>query len=228
MVSKAIDEDDQTAATEEKTKLEEAQRAGARERKALGADWIPKHFELVRKTCTLFCRTHYLPCILLRSQNPATDQYEYKHADLRPWDPLNDLYQYERDFVICTRTRHKTPMIRTQSIVSVSDAAKTPGGGDVADGGASAGAAGDRPSSSSIRGMKETSSVRRRKFKSGSSSPGKGAQQKVSPSRAKAAPGGGGHESGSTIPEESDGGGVVTSSSRYRKDFIFLLHSFFC
>ncbi len=58
MVSKAIDEDDQTAATEEKTKLEEAQRAGARERKALGADWIPKHFELVRKTCTFFCRTH--------------------------------------------------------------------------------------------------------------------------------------------------------------------------
>ncbi len=113
-------------------------------------------------------------------------------------------------------------MIRTQSIVSVSDAAKTPGGGDVADGGASAGAAGDRPSSSSIRGMKETSSVRRRKFKSGSSSPGKGAQQKVSPSRAKAAPGKGGHESGSTIPEESDGGGVVTSSSRYRKDLIFL------
>ena len=42
----------------------------------------------------------------------------------RPWDPLNDLYQYEKDYLILTKTKHKTPMIRTQSIVSVSDAAK--------------------------------------------------------------------------------------------------------
>ncbi len=101
-MSKAIKADDQNAATEEKTVLEEAQRAGARERKALGVEWTPKHFEL----------------------NPATGQYEYRHADLRPWDPLNDLYQFEKDFVISTKTRHRTPMIRTQSIVSVSEAAK--------------------------------------------------------------------------------------------------------
>ena len=50
--------------------------------------------------------------------------YQYRHADIRPWDPLNDMYQYERDYIICTKTKHKTPMIRTQSIVSVSEAAK--------------------------------------------------------------------------------------------------------
>jgi hypothetical protein len=44
----------QSAATEEKTVLEEAQRAGARERKALGSEWIPKHFELVRKKSSSF------------------------------------------------------------------------------------------------------------------------------------------------------------------------------
>jgi hypothetical protein len=46
-VSKAIENDDQMAATEEKSILEEQQRAGARERKAIGADWEPKLFELV-------------------------------------------------------------------------------------------------------------------------------------------------------------------------------------
>ena len=48
-VSKAIENDDQLAATEEKSILEEQQRAGARERKATGAEWQPKFFELVRK-----------------------------------------------------------------------------------------------------------------------------------------------------------------------------------
>ena len=77
-------------------------------------------------------------------------RYVYKHADLRPWDPRNDVLQwvqfyleipesiiiitfqttitfhivminsrYECDYNICTKTRHKTPMMRTQSIVSV-------------------------------------------------------------------------------------------------------------
>ena len=43
----------------------------------------------------------------------------YKHADLRPWDPRNDVCQYEYNYVIQTKTRHQTPMIRTASIVSV-------------------------------------------------------------------------------------------------------------
>lgn len=45
--------------------------------------------------------------------------YVYKHSDLRPWDPRTDLFQYEHNYVIATKTRHKAPMIRTASIVSV-------------------------------------------------------------------------------------------------------------
>lgn len=41
----AIENDDQVAATEEKTVLEEAQRNAAKERKALCVDWIPAQFQ---------------------------------------------------------------------------------------------------------------------------------------------------------------------------------------
>lgn len=41
----AIERDDQVAATEEKTVLEEAQRNAAKERKALCLDWIPLNFQ---------------------------------------------------------------------------------------------------------------------------------------------------------------------------------------
>ncbi|PSN56564.1 Oxysterol-binding protein-related protein 8 [Blattella germanica] len=85
------------AATEEKTVLEEAQRAAAKERKMKCLEWIPKYFE----------------------QDLISGQWVYKHADLRPWDPRNDVYQYEYNYVIQTKTRHQTPMIRTASIVSV-------------------------------------------------------------------------------------------------------------
>lgn len=96
-VTAAILRDDQVAATEEKTVLEEAQRAAAKERKMKGIEWIPKHFE----------------------QDIISGQWVYKHADLRPWDPRNDLLQFEYNYVIQTKTRHRTPMIRTASIVSV-------------------------------------------------------------------------------------------------------------
>jgi len=46
-VSDAIDKEDQHAATEQKSILEEAQRAGARERKANEQIWVPRYFELV-------------------------------------------------------------------------------------------------------------------------------------------------------------------------------------
>jgi len=101
-VSEAIAKDDQNAATDEKSCLEEEQRAAARDRKERCYQHIPKYFE----------------------HDDNTGGYQYRHADVRPWDPLNDMYQYERDYIICTKTKHKTPMIRTQSIVSVSEAAK--------------------------------------------------------------------------------------------------------
>lgn len=45
-------------------------------------------------------------------------QYHYKYADLRPWDPRNDLRQYESNYRIQTKTRHQAPMVRTASVVS--------------------------------------------------------------------------------------------------------------
>lgn len=46
-------------------------------------------------------------------------QWIYKYADLRPWDPRNDVKQYEWDYKVLTKTRHQAPMVRTSSIVSV-------------------------------------------------------------------------------------------------------------
>lgn len=71
--------------------------ARSKERKAKCEEWIPKQFQ----------------------QDLKTGQWVYKHSDLRPWDPRNDLYQFEYNYVIQTRTKHATPMIRTASIVSV-------------------------------------------------------------------------------------------------------------
>lgn len=38
----------------------------------------------------------------------------------RPWDPLNDLIQFEKDGCIQTKVRHRTPMVRSASVVSLS------------------------------------------------------------------------------------------------------------
>ena len=37
----------------------------------------------------------------------------------RPWDPVNDVYQYENGFVVQTQTRHKTPHLRATSLSSL-------------------------------------------------------------------------------------------------------------
>ncbi|XP_023324783.1 oxysterol-binding protein-related protein 8 [Eurytemora carolleeae] len=94
-------------ATEEKTKLEEAQRNAVKARD--GKSYVTKLFDLEP--------------VMIGAEG-TVPKYSYKHADLRPWDPRNDLLQYEKDYEVCTKTRHKTPMIRTQSIVSVLDAGK--------------------------------------------------------------------------------------------------------
>ncbi|XP_065371666.1 oxysterol-binding protein-related protein 8 isoform X2 [Calliphora vicina] len=97
LVSAAIGRDDQVGATEEKTVLEEQQRTSAKERKATFAEWEPAHFQ----------------------QDLITGKWIYKYADLRPWDPRNDVKQYEWDYKVLTKTRHQAPMVRTASIVSV-------------------------------------------------------------------------------------------------------------
>ena len=91
--------------------MEEAQRAGTRERKERGEAWVTKYFEQEGVT-------------MIDGVASEVPKYTYRHADIRPWDTRNDLQQYENNYVICTKTRHKTPMIRTQSIVSVLDGEK--------------------------------------------------------------------------------------------------------
>lgn len=90
-VSDAIAREDQVAATDEKTLLEEDQRAKAKERLENNVEYFPELFEL-----------------------DSYGNWVYKYADLRPWDPSNDICQYERDFKILTQTRKK-PMPIVQS-----------------------------------------------------------------------------------------------------------------
>lgn len=42
----------------------------------------------------------------------------YTYADLRPWDQRNDLKQYEANYKVLTKTRHRAPMVRNPSIVT--------------------------------------------------------------------------------------------------------------
>ncbi|XP_039617821.1 oxysterol-binding protein-related protein 8 isoform X2 [Polypterus senegalus] len=88
-VTRAINNKDQVEATNEKYILEEAQRKAARERKAKGEEW----------NCILF------------EQDLVTLEWHYKYADTRPWDPLNDMIQFEKDGWIQTKVRHQTPMV---------------------------------------------------------------------------------------------------------------------
>eukprot|EP00092_Neocalanus_flemingeri_P017375 GFUD01018792.1.p1 GENE.GFUD01018792.1~~GFUD01018792.1.p1 ORF type:complete len:875 (-),score=158.49 GFUD01018792.1:894-3350(-) len=113
-VGRAISNEDQVAATEEKTKLEVAQRQALTDRKEVCEEWVTKLFE------------HEGIQFNIDGTPSEVPKYTYKHADIRPWDPRNDLQQYENNYVVCTKTRHKTPMIRTQSIVSVLDGDKPP------------------------------------------------------------------------------------------------------
>ncbi|KAK1340898.1 hypothetical protein QTO34_017295 [Cnephaeus nilssonii] len=88
-VTRAINAKDQTDATQEKYILEEAQRQSARDRKTKNEEWTCKLFEL----------------------EPLTGEWHYKFADTRPWDPLNDMIQFEKDGVIQTKVKHRTPMV---------------------------------------------------------------------------------------------------------------------
>ncbi|XP_076472177.1 oxysterol-binding protein-related protein 8-like isoform X2 [Babylonia areolata] len=97
-VSRAVVTNDMQAATNEKYAIEEVQRKSARERKLNKTEWVPRFFE-----------KDYL----------NGGDWIYKHADDRPWDPVNDVYQYEHSFVVQTQTRHKTPHVRANSLSSL-------------------------------------------------------------------------------------------------------------
>ncbi|XP_058841622.1 oxysterol-binding protein-related protein 8-like isoform X4 [Acipenser ruthenus] len=98
-VTQAIHNKDQMEATNEKYILEEAQRKATRERKAKCEEW----------KCRLF------------EQDPITGEWQYRYADTRPWDPLNDMVQFEKEGWIQTKVRHRTPMVRSGSVISLSN-----------------------------------------------------------------------------------------------------------
>ncbi|CAB1346231.1 unnamed protein product [Coregonus sp. 'balchen'] len=48
---------------------------------------------------------------LTRCTVPPEDQGDYESESTRPWDPLNDMIQFEKDGWIQTKVRHRTPMV---------------------------------------------------------------------------------------------------------------------
>ncbi|RMC00174.1 hypothetical protein DUI87_22776 [Hirundo rustica rustica] len=83
-VTSAINKGDQHKATQEKFVLEEEQRNAARERRESSVEWKP----------------------LLFRHDAGTNEWHYKYEDLRPWDPLNDIAQFEKDGILQTLERH--------------------------------------------------------------------------------------------------------------------------
>lgn len=83
LVSDAIAREDQVAATDEKTVLEENQRAAAKSRIDNDKPHVPTLFEL-----------------------NGDGDWIYKYADLRPWDVRNDVRQYECNYKVLTETRN--------------------------------------------------------------------------------------------------------------------------
>jgi len=98
-VSEAVSTADQQTATQEKFLLEEEQRKLSRERKMKMVDWEPRLFE----------------------RNLITGSWVYKYADFRPWDPMNDVIQFEHEMIVQTKTRHQTPIVRATSLVCLDD-----------------------------------------------------------------------------------------------------------
>ncbi|XP_076861792.1 oxysterol-binding protein-related protein 5 isoform X2 [Brachyhypopomus gauderio] len=80
-VTSAIMAKDQNKATQEKFVLEEQQRQEARERGE--KPWSPHLFTL----------------------NTDTSEWQYRHADTKPWDPDSCLVQFEKDGIIQTKVR---------------------------------------------------------------------------------------------------------------------------
>ena len=128
-VTEALSKSDQTAATHEKFLLEDAQRKATKERKAKMENWVPGLFERDPITGDWLYKylewVWFLLCSIL-NLGKCWRMWQLIHHlslvnSLRPWDPLNDLLQYEHDFIVQTKTRHRTPIVRTTSITNVDD-----------------------------------------------------------------------------------------------------------
>lgn len=95
-VSDAIKKSDQQLATDEKSIIENKQRESCNERKAKFIEYSPSLF----------------------TYDNETKEWIYNYSDLRPWDTQTDLFQYEQDFKIITKTKHNLSKLKNQSITS--------------------------------------------------------------------------------------------------------------
>ena len=66
---------------------------------------------------TQLCRTW--PVLFLFSALFCWVRQYFCQGSDRPWDAVNDVYQYEQGFVVQTQTRHKTPHLRANSLSSL-------------------------------------------------------------------------------------------------------------
>ncbi|TFK08652.1 Oxysterol-binding protein-related protein 5 [Platysternon megacephalum] len=98
-VTSAINKGDQHKATQEKFVLEEEQRNASRERKENGTEWKP----------------------LLFQHDAATNEWHYKYEDLRPWDPLNDIAQFEKDGILQTMERHLSTRMSSHKTMCINN-----------------------------------------------------------------------------------------------------------
>ncbi|CAJ0967515.1 unnamed protein product [Ranitomeya imitator] len=105
-VTSAINDGNQRQATEEKYIIEDAQRKAARERKESDEEWSPQLFVY----------------------DDILTEWRYKYEDSRPWHPLTDIAQYEKDGVLQTVKRNLTSMLAPRADlhhkVNTSDLAK--------------------------------------------------------------------------------------------------------
>ncbi|KAM9302281.1 oxysterol-binding protein-related protein 5 [Gastrophryne carolinensis] len=92
-VTSAINDGNQNQATNEKYFLEDAQRKSARERKEINEDWAPQLFVY----------------------DEASKEWQYKYEDMRPWNPLTDIAQYEKNGVLQTVKRNLTSLMAPHS-----------------------------------------------------------------------------------------------------------------
>ena len=92
-VSEAIRSCDQNLATEEKTKIELKQRESDVARRSKFVEYKSKLF----------------------TYDGLSKEWLYNYADLRPWDNQTDLFQYESDFRIFTKTRHNLNKINSKT-----------------------------------------------------------------------------------------------------------------
>ncbi|CAK9304770.1 unnamed protein product [Gordionus sp. m RMFG-2023] len=124
-VSQALLDEDQQAATVAKTAIETAQRE-----KILNAQNSPYQPYLFEDITNLKDDLSGKENKNSRDENVANagnvntegerndrGDWIYKYCDLRPWDPHNDLYQYEKAFEILTKTLHKQRPLPKLSLI---------------------------------------------------------------------------------------------------------------